>query len=192
MNFPKTAKDQSGFSLIELMVVVAIIALLAAVAVPQFNKVLSRAKQAEAHSMLASIFTAETAFFAQYNTYYHGLLTIGFSPIGRIRYNAGFASESTVVPGEFGFATVGTDISQINAAGWCSASCPAMTNGCCLLPESKTASLPAVGVATWGVINRAATTFKAGAASHIYKPNQPDEWSIDNNKLITQVRNGIF
>ena len=59
-------KDQTGtggFTLIELMIVVAIIGLLSAVAVPSFMKYLAKAKSAEADEQLEKIATGARAYF---------------------------------------------------------------------------------------------------------------------------------
>ncbi len=71
---------ESGFTLVELMIVVAIIGLLSAVAIPNFKKYQARAKVSEAKLQLASIYTAEASFFSDYNMYATCLRYMGFDP----------------------------------------------------------------------------------------------------------------
>ena len=85
---------RSGFSLIELMVVVAIMAFLAMIAVPNFNRFLAKAKRAEAYMNLNSIYAAEKAYYAEHNTYsdiLSGEGGIGWKPEGKTYYTYGFA-----------------------------------------------------------------------------------------------------
>ena len=83
-------KSQSGFSLIELMIVVAIIGILATIAIPNFNRFQAKAKQSEAKGNLAGIYSAEKAFYAEWSSYYGSLPDIGFTPEGRLNYHVGF------------------------------------------------------------------------------------------------------
>jgi len=65
----KRTKNEKGFTLIELMIVVAIIGILAAVAIPNFLRYQAKSMQSEARVLLSGIYTSETAYFAENNTY---------------------------------------------------------------------------------------------------------------------------
>lgn len=106
-------RSQAGFSLIELMIVVAIIGVLAAIAVPNFQKFQAKSKQSEVKGNLTGIFTGEKAFLGEWNMYTGDLRDIGFAPEGNIRYHVGFAGVGTVPPAPFNPSIAGT------AAGAC-------------------------------------------------------------------------
>src|SRR5436309_14721317 len=75
-----------GFTLIELMIVVAIIGILAAIAIPNFIKFQARSKQSEAKANLKAIYTAEKAYFQEKDTYSNEVGRIGFAPERGNRY----------------------------------------------------------------------------------------------------------
>ena len=92
-------KIAKGFTLIELMIVVAIIGILAAIAIPNFVKFQCRSKQSEAKGNLKSLYVAEESYRAEYDEYYTSGVScsgsncttesndVGFAPKGnRIRY----------------------------------------------------------------------------------------------------------
>ncbi|MGV3620439.1 MAG: type IV pilin protein [Archangium sp.] len=77
---------KSGFTLVELMIVVAIIGILAAIAVPNFIKYQAKSKQSEAKTMLRSYFTAQRHLFAERDTFTSDLSQLGFAPERGNRY----------------------------------------------------------------------------------------------------------
>ena len=61
----KSLRSSKGFTLIELMIVVAIIGILAAIAIPNFLQYQLKSKQSEAKVNLGAIKTSEVAFQAE-------------------------------------------------------------------------------------------------------------------------------
>ncbi len=69
MCYEKQKKIELGLSLIELMVVVAIIGILAAIAIPRFQLFMTKARQTEAKTNLNHIYAFQTSYFGDNDSY---------------------------------------------------------------------------------------------------------------------------
>ncbi len=76
MKINKLLSKKEGFTLIELMIVVAIIGILAAIAIPAFVNYVKRSKTSEAGSNLKALFTGAAAYYEQEN-WTAGVVTAG-------------------------------------------------------------------------------------------------------------------
>ncbi|MDX2008812.1 MAG: prepilin-type N-terminal cleavage/methylation domain-containing protein [Myxococcaceae bacterium] len=76
----------TGFTLIELMIVVAIIGILAAIAIPNFVRFQAKGKQSEVNANLKAIFTAQKASYPHLQGYWSDVGGIGFTPERGNRY----------------------------------------------------------------------------------------------------------
>lgn len=85
---------KSGFTIIELMIVVAIIAFLATISIPKYFNYYAKAKRAEVSMNLASLHTAQQAYYAENGSYSNVLIGkngIGWQPQGNnFYYTYGF------------------------------------------------------------------------------------------------------
>lgn len=184
--------NTKGFSLVELMVVVAIIGILAAIAVPSVSKYMAKARQSEAKSNLASLYTAEKAFFAEYNTFDTRFASIGYTPEGMLRYDVGFTDVGIQAGPANGYNTVPANVA-INATAYCGAAGVINANGCAMLNGADGAPPVLNGGTTCGAsCTTTVNTFIAGAAASIQSSAANlDQWSINELKVLTNTVIGI-
>ena len=129
----------AGFSLVELMIVVAIMAILAAIAIPSFMRFAMRAKTAEATTNLAAIRTCQETYRSENDTYLvcaanpaawaagagastpiawdaaTAFETVGFEPDGNVRYQYAVAAAGAGIATNYS-ATASGDLDEDGAA----------------------------------------------------------------------------
>lgn len=175
-------RNKSGFTLVELMVVVAIIGVLTSVAIPNFRRYQAKSKTSEAKINLAGVYSAQTTMQSDYDHFATCIEKAGFVA-GENRYyhighSAGNNTANGLVRGEGGDCPDGATFrrgAQKNVGG-------VRVNN-----ATHTAQLTAV-------VNNTGETFTASAVGYIDSNNNTAAtasiWSMDNNKNLTQNRIG--
>jgi len=156
--------DSKGFTLIELMIVVAIIGILAAIAIPNFLKYQAKSRQSEAKTNLGGIFVAETSYFGE-RANYGNFQQVGYALAGsanRYTYRSGGADPGN---GTNGGAT--TDTNQLDRI-------PQGVGVCCDAQMAPTALNSTQG-------------FTATAAGNLDQDAALDNWHVNDVKQNLQI-----
>jgi type IV pilus assembly protein PilA len=209
---------QQGFTLVELMIVVAIIGVLAAIAVPQYSKFQAKSRQSEVRLQLGGAYTTEQSFAAENSTYTACLGQVGYNRDGtKFYYTIGFDSTAIAATA---CSPAGDNTGLCSTYQWVYCNGTNTTSGCNAgqTPGYIAGSTCATGAltdffpanisepnTTGGVTSQASlvaankittavaqTTFTIGGAGDILsKATLVDSWTIDNNKQILNVQSGL-
>ncbi len=199
-------KNSDGFTLVELMIVVAIIGILSAIAVPNYQKYQARARQSEAKIGLAGLFTTEKSYAVESSTFSACLPSVGFQlPNTQRFYAIGFngtgsncgpagtsACTSYFTPGDIS----GTGTSCSVSTGYTASS--GSNDGLYFYTANAKVGSGSIAGATSldagsGMSNTGVsqTSFIAGAAGNVSGSTNLDTWRIDENKKFVNTLQGI-
>ena len=219
MKMNKVSMNSKGFTLVELMIVVAIIGILASIAIPNFQKYQARARQREANIALAAVYTSLRSFSSEYNTFTSCLKQAGYQPEGASASNVASASRYYHVgflAGTATGATCGAGAASIacnnfsydgTGAGLstCTATAPAFgatldNSDVAYAANARAFATAAVSEAAFAATPAAnpvatvltQTAFTAGAVGNVSSTTvNIDRWTITEGKFLRNVNNGV-
>ena len=170
----KPFKGQQGFTLIELMIVVAIVGILASIAIPNFLAYQAKAKQSEAKVGLGAIFTSAVAYQAESQNPQSyapiALSQVGWSPAGTPRYSFWYMDGAAV-----GGNGDGTTASQFPGSSTATTPCNVT-----VAPTSAGFSVLASSIG-----------FTAGANGNIDGDTTCDHWFINDQRNLLNTNNDV-
>lgn len=174
----KWLRNPAGFTLVELMVVVAIIGILSAIAVPNFKKYQAKSKQSEAKIQLAAIYNSEVGTQSDYDTYATCLTLMGYEQSPRGYYTVGFVTgyDATL---KFPNCSSGGTTGAGATADATNRSIVPKEQHMAAVTDNKPADVSLPGTTA------SQTTFTASAEASISSTTPRDIWSITHTKNLS-------
>ena len=195
--------NNTGFSLLEVLITVGIMGILIGIAVPSYRNYVRHSKTAEAHSSLGQLYMAQKAFHLQWRFFTEDLLCAGVSPEGEMLYNVGFSSKNDTIPDSYTGTPIQPNLKTFyklckkkfgngklkncafknkdNKNGFQPPSIPGKVDIDGTSKDTKPTNNEVTAVAIGDIINKEP---KRGSG------NTFDIWSIDNYKQVVRINDG--
>ena len=112
-------KHMRGVTLIELMIVVVVISILAAVAYPNYQEFTARAKRNEARAALLRLATNQERFYLNNNTFTQDLTALGFGETPKAKTETGYYEIQVTAANASNFTATATYLAGGNESTKC-------------------------------------------------------------------------
>lgn len=181
--FMKTSNIRSvrGFTLVEVMLVAAIVGILAAISIPTYFKMRGIARRVEAKVALGALYSAERSFYAEWSQYFTAFEAIGYQPEGNLRYLNGFKNANSPPA-----AMAAPPVASKDTQDYCVTN-QASESSICMNDWGTTATFSSS-------VNSgaSATGFTAEAVStNLHYFTSPDDWSMDQDGMLVENSSGL-
>ena len=85
---------QYGFTLVELVIVIAIVIILSVISVPIYRGYVDKSKMAEGYALLGQILSAQKTYYSEYGNFYGGKKNTGDWYSGKTSYDTGLGIDA--------------------------------------------------------------------------------------------------
>lgn len=185
--------NERGFTMVEMMITVAIIGILSSMAGPSYSRMMARARQNEAKASLSELYYKEQSFFTEFNRYTMCLWQIGYEPnpgAGRY-YSSGYYNAFNATGGYDGINPAPCIMTMADPT-WGSGG---GRNDATFI-RNAWANSGAAGLAPAGVYDAGASPagqyFRGAAWGSVYSQAAVlDVWTITNEKVLTNIQVGF-
>jgi len=192
----KANKNSKGFTLVELLIVVAIIGVLASQGVPAYKRMIQKSRKAEAKIALANIATSEAAFFSEYGEYGNNIQRMGaqMDASANLIYTAGWPQTNCTQDTSGIKPTSGNALPALSAgfSGYFA------TTGAGTAIGATTNTQCASSTMSDGTTTTAISTYTATATGYIRdtsrvcsNTNNCDQWTINQTRTVNNTLDGV-
>src|SRR5690606_27855989 len=146
----------------------------------------AKSRQSEAKANLGGLYSAQKAFYAEWNMFFTDFRDIGFAPEGQLRYRIGFLAAGQAIPAGAAYTGPSGANPAVAKTGTIIASnlyCTMPATAASVCVETNTVQ-PLAGTSCTGTAVAGCQAFVAATAGNIDADATVDRWTINQAKQL--------